>query len=405
MRHIGVVTTARSDFGMLLPVIREVERDPGLGLTLFVSGRHLSVEDGNSIEEVHGAAIRGRVEIVSAPTDTGSGESVASAMGQATENFGAALGRLRPDIVVVTGDRFDMLPAVLAALPQNIPVAHISGGELTQGVIDDAIRHVVTKLSHLHFACHERYARRIVQLGEEPWRVSVTGEPGLDELTGMEFVAREQMCSDLGIPASGRISVLTYHPETLRPGESGRQVASVLAAAAGIETALVITYPNGDPGSAAIAEAIEAFVRVSANAVRHKSLGRARYLQLLRHADCVVGNSSSGIIETASFALPTVNIGDRQQGRIAPYNVISVPCETHAIAAAWRKALDPAFRQPLTAMSNPYGDGHAARRIAGALKSVAIDSRLLTKRFFDLDDADASAASVPGAGTTRAPAC
>jgi UDP-N-acetylglucosamine 2-epimerase (non-hydrolysing) len=387
-RTLGFVTSARSDFGLLLPLIRAAAEAPGLGVLVYATGMHFSRRHGHSLDEILAAGL----EPVLVPVGVSGDEqrAMALAIGAGVTAFAGALCERRPDLLVAMGDRYDMMPAVLAALPLRIPVAHLAGGELTEGVIDDAIRHAVTKMSHLHFPTLPDYATRLMRLGEEPWRITVTGEPGLDALVGLRFEARETVLGALGLDPGAPVCVFTLHPETLpetapeaQPAAaSGRLAGEALAAAAGMPVQLVLSYPNADAGSEAIIAAIEGFAagRPGCRVVPH--LGRDRYLQLLHHAACMVGNSSSGLVEAASFQLPVVDIGRRQGGRLAPRNVLRAPPERTAIAAAWRQALSPAFRAGLAGLANPYGDGHAVPRILSRLATQPLGPELLVKRFY-----------------------
>jgi UDP-hydrolysing UDP-N-acetyl-D-glucosamine 2-epimerase len=383
-RHIGVVTSGRSDFGLLLPLMRAIGRDTSLQLTVYATGMHFSKKRGSTIDEVRANEIADQlVEVPSGETDD-SAAGVAGAIARGVEGFTQVFGKRPPDVLVVMGDRFDALPAALAALPFNLPVAHISGGELTEGVIDDPIRHAMTKLSHIHFPAHETAARRIIQMGEDPWRVTAVGEPGLDALEDFAFEDLNTVFEGLDLERGRRVTVFTHHPETLAATIGSRDMENILAAGDGIDSQIVFTYPNIDTGSGAIIDAIETFCQGRAGCSVHVSLGHDGYLNLLRHADCMVGNSSSGIVEAAWFELPVVNIGDRQRGRVMPDNVINVAPETEAVAEAWAKALDPDFRKTLSGLKNPYGDGHASDRIVQCLKSIDLDRKLIAKRFRDL---------------------
>lgn len=384
MRRLGFVTSARSDFGLLAPLIRAAAQETAFSVTLYATGMHFSAAHGYTLDEILAAGFEPLLVRVPVARGDDSGAGMARQIGAGVAAFAEALGSgPPPEILVVMGDRFDMLPAVLAALPLTIPVAHLAGGELTEGVIDDSIRHAVTKLSHLHFPTLPAYAERLLRMGEEPWRITVTGEPGLDVLTGFPFQDKVTAFGGLGLDPEQPLTVFTFHPETLTPGATGRTIAEVLAAAAAVPGQLVLTYPNADTTADAIIVAIEAFAagRSDCRVVPH--LGRTRYLNLLRHADAMVGNSSSGIVEAASFELPVVDIGTRQGGRLAPANVLRVPVERNAIAAAWRQALSPAFRAGLAGLVNPYGDGRAVPRILERLRSEPGGPRLLLKRFYD----------------------
>lgn len=382
-RTIGVVTSARSDFGLLLGLLRAIVDHPRLDLVLYVTGMHHSREHGHTIDEVRACGFASY--IVNVPSFQGSdtAQAIAASMAAGLGGFASEFGRARPDILVILGDRYDSYPAAMAALPFAIPVAHISGGELTQGAIDDAIRHCFTKLSHLHFPSHPDFARRLRQMGEEPWRIVLSGQPGLDALRSFPFLPRDQVIAGLGLDPAAPVSILTFHPETLHAGESARDIAELVKAAALVRTQLVMTAPNADTGNDAIRTALTALARTRSGCVYRENLGRDLYLNVLNHADCMVGNSSSGLIEAASFKLPVVNIGDRQKGRLAPENVIHCPTRADDIATAWNRALSAQFRQGLATLENPYGDGRAVSRIVSTLVDVPLDEKLIVKGFVD----------------------
>jgi UDP-hydrolysing UDP-N-acetyl-D-glucosamine 2-epimerase len=383
LRTIGVVTVARSDYGLLRPVLRAIEADDALRLRLYVSGMHLAPAFGNTVEaiEADGFAIDERVETLAA-SDTPTG--VATSMGLGAVAFAQAYARARPDLLVVLGDRFEVHAAALAALPFNLPVAHIHGGESTAGAIDDPIRHSLTKLSHLHFPATERYARRIAAMGEEPWRITVAGAPGLDTLREVEPLDRAALAARLGVDPQRPFVLITYHPVTLEPERAPERVDALLAALRDVDAQLVITHPNADTGRTAVLERLEAFAAQRTGAHLVVNAGIEAYAGLMAHAEAMVGNSSSGIIEAASFALPVVNVGMRQHGRVRAANVIDALDDTAAIRAALDRALDPAFRASLRGLVNPYGDGHAAQRIGARLREVELGERLLMKHFHEV---------------------
>ncbi len=382
MRRIGVVTVARSDFGIYRPILRAIQQDPALDLLLFVTGMHLNLEHGLTVREIEAEdfPIAERIEV---PMDGDSPLAVARAMGNGTAGMAQALARHPPDILLVLGDRFEMHAAALATLPFNIPLAHIHGGELTLGAMDDALRHSLTKLSHLHFAAAEAYAQRLRQMGEEPWRVTVSGAPGLDNLTTLAPLDPDEITRRFGIFLDPAPLLVTLHPET-RSGIAAQELAeTTLSAIAEAGYPSVFTQPNADPGSQAITAEIGRFIASHDNAWMIENMGTASYFALMRAAAVMVGNSSSGIIEAASFALPVVNIGTRQDGRLRAANVIDVPVEPTAIANAIRRAAAPQFRAPLSGLQNPYGDGRATGRIIDRLRSITLGEQLITKRFHD----------------------
>lgn len=382
VKRIAVVTVGRSDFGLLLPVLRLIQADPGLDLRLLVTGSHLVPTYGSTIDEImaSGLCIDEKIEML---LGSDSDESISKSMALGVLGFAQSYARHRPDILLGLGDRFELLAAVLAALPSKIPVAHISGGETTEGAIDDSIRHAITKLSHLHFVAAAPYAQRVIQMGEEPWRVHVTGEPGLDDLTSMDYVGKDELERRVGMSLTPDSLIVTFHPVTLESTEAADHIRELLAALTEVSRPIVFTYPNADAGSHEIIEAIEKYVSANSNARAVRNLGRRIYCSLLKQSAAMVGNSSSGIVEAASFELPVVNIGNRQKGRLAAPNVIHCPANRKAIRDAISKATSFDFRTSIRGIQNLYGDGHASERIVRIMKEVSLDQRLIVKRFHD----------------------
>ena len=276
-----------------------------------------------------------------------------------------------------------MLAAAVAALPLTIPVAHLHGGEVTEGAIDEQARHAITKLAHLHFPAAEPYAGRILQMGEESWRVHCCGAPGLDRLARLASVPREELARRVGLPLLRPTLLVTFHPVTLEPEETGRQVGELAAALEAVNGTVIITYPGADVGHREVISRLEALAASRPETRMAIGLGEDGYCSLLREADVMIGNSSSGLIEAPSFGLPVVNVGSRQRGRLRAANVIDVEPARNEIVAGVRRALDPAFRASLAGLVNPYGDGHAAPRIAKVLAGVELGPRLLRKQFVD----------------------
>jgi len=380
-RRVGVVTVGRSDYGHLRPVLEAIRRAPDLELLLFVAGMHLASEFGLTVRDIEadGFPISARVEMLGGG-DTP--EAVAAATGRGVTGFGEAFARVRPDLLVVLGDRFEMLAAAVAALPFALPVAHIHGGEVSEGAMDNQIRHAITKLAHLHFASAEPHARRIAAMGEEPWRIHTVGAPGLDRLATTEPLSRAALARELGLPEAGPWLLVTFHPVTLEYRDTAAHIDELLAAIEKTDGFIVITYPNADTSGRLIVERIEEFAGRHPRRCRlAKSLGERLYLSLLRHADLMIGNSSSGLIEAPSFGLPVVNVGARQRGRLRGANVIDVEPSREDILRGIEAAQAPAFRTRARAAANPYGDGRAAPRIVEALRAVALDARLVQKRF------------------------
>ena len=382
MRQVAVVTGSRADYGIYTPILRLLRDDPAARVFLLVTGAHLSKEFGMTVEtiEADGYEIAERIDMeVGADTP----EAIARSTGLALTGFAAAFARRRPDVLVVLGDRLEMLAAAAASLPFNIPVAHVHGGEATEGAIDDAVRHAITKMSHLHFVALEAYAERVIQMGESPWRVTVSGAPGLDHLNDFTPLSRTELERECGVRVADTTLLVTFHPVTLEYGRTASHIAELLAALREVGAPVVFTFPNADTSSRAIIEAARRYVSDVRNAQLTVSLGTRGYLSLMSHAAAMVGNSSSGILEAASFRLPVVNVGMRQQGRVRGKNVLDVDCARADIAAAIRTALSQEFRASLSDLVNPYGDGHAAQRIVERLRSVELNDTLLRKRFHD----------------------
>ncbi len=383
MRCIGVVTVARSDYGIYRPILKRIQADPALELCLYATGMHLSHEFGNTVQDIEadGFKVTERIEML---LSSDSPEGIGKSLGLGVLGFAQSFGRFRPDILLVLGDRFEMFAAALAALPFNLPVAHIHGGEVTEGAIDDSMRHAITKLSHLHFASTEEHARRIRQLGEEAWRVQVSGAPSLDNLMDMRFLEREELEDRFGLNLDEAPLLITYHPVTTEYEESGTQIAEVLAALESASHPLIFTLPNADTAGRTIIGAIRRFVAEHPRAWLVENLGTQAYFSLMRLAAAVVGNSSSGLLEAASFQLPVVNIGNRQKGRTRGRNVIDTDNSREGIRAGLCTALEPAFRQSLLGFQNPYkGMTPAGECITQRLRDQPLFD-LLPKKFIDV---------------------
>lgn len=382
-RTIGVMTGDRADYGVCLPILRRIHADPSLELRLYVTGSHLVPGLGRTVAtiEADGFPIAERIEMLVA-SDTP--EGIAKSMGLGVLGFAQAFGRQRPDLLLLVADRFEVHAAAMAAVPFAIPVAHVHGGELTAGAIDDVLRHSITKLSHLHFVSTETYARRVIQMGEESWRVVVSGAPSLDNLKALPRLSPEVLQARLGVRMELSPLVVTYHPVTLEHEEAAWQIGELLQALESVDRPIVFTRTNADTGRQVIWEAIGTFVRRHANAQIVEHLGTQAYFSLMACAAAMVGNSSSGIVEAPSFELPAVNIGTRQEGRVRAENVIDVGYDRADIVQGIAHALSPAFRARLRGLQNPYGHGKAANIIVGRLKDVPLDARLIRKRFIDL---------------------
>lgn len=352
-----------------------------LRLRLIVTGMHLSPEFGLTACAIEddGFKVDERVEMLLS-SDTP--EGIAKSMGLGTIGFAQLFGRQRPDVLVVLGDRFEMHAAAVAALPFKIPVAHIHGGELTEGAIDDALRHSMTKLSQLHFVTTEEYAHRLIQMGEEPWRVTVSGALSLDNMSSMRLLGRDELERRLGISLEKPPLMVTFHPVTLEFERTEAHISDLLRALELFDLPLVFSMPNADTSGRTISEKVRAFVNGRPTACLVESLGTDAYFSLMRLAAAMVGNSSSGIIEAASFKLPVVNIGNRQNGRLRPRNVIDTGYRFEEILAGIKRAISAQFRSSLADLTNPYVGERVAERIVDVLRNVELGEKLIRKRFY-----------------------
>lgn len=364
------------------PIMAMLRDDPAFTLQVVATCMHLAPEFGATWEEIEadGFEIDAKVEMLLA---SDSGVGAAKAMGLGVIGLADALDRLRPDIVMLLGDRFEALATAETALMLRIPVAHFSGGDVTEGAFDDAIRHAITKMSALHFVANEVAARRVRQMGEAPERVHVVGDPTLDEVRSLSLLGREELAQDLDIRLSNDVLLITFHPATLDPEPSDAQFAELLAAleALGPEVTLVFTRPNADPAGRKLIEMLDAFAAGHGNAHVFSSLGHLRYLSVMAQAKAVVGNSSSGLFEAPALGVWTLNVGTRQDGRERGESVVDVPSDRKAIEKELRRLI---AGPPPKDCESPYGDGHTAERVAAVLKSLENPSSLMVKRFHDL---------------------
>ena len=382
MRTIGVVTTARSDYGLFRPLLHLIKDDPDLDLHLMVSGMHLSPHFGMTLEEVEsdGFSVHEKIDSILA-TDTPAG--VSKSIGIGVIGFAQAYSRFRPDILVVLGDRFEMYAAALASVPFRIPLAHIHGGEVTEGAIDDIWRHSLTKMSHIHFVSTEAYGQRVRQLGEEDWRIHLVGALSLDNARSVELWTSEELTRRFNIRLASNFLLVTFHSVTTEYEKAGWQCGELLAALSEIDLPVLFTMPNADSGGSVIRQMIREFLGRHATAQALESLGTQGYLSVMSLASAMVGNSSSGIVEAAPFKLPVVNIGTRQKGRVLSANIINSGYDRAEVMTAIRRATSESFRLSLADLKSPYGDGHAAECIIRVLKEIKLDQHLLTKAFQD----------------------
>lgn len=382
-RRIAVVTGSRAEYGLLYWLLHEINEDEDLELMLIVTGSHLSAEFGSTFKDIEkdGFNISAKVDILSTED---SPEAIAKSTGKGVQLFAETLKRLHPDILVVLGDRYEIFSAALAAMFLNIPIAHIHGGELTEGVIDDAIRHAMTKMSHYHFVTAEPYRKRVIQLGENPKHVFNFGAPGLDHIARSKLLSREELEKELDFQFGELNFLVTFHPVT-RETKSLEMVMRELFRALDefSEAKIIFTKSNADSGGIKINSLIDDYVNKHPD--RSKlfiSLGIKKYLSVVKQVDVVIGNSSSGLIEAPIVGTPTVNIGDRQKGRLLASSVVCCKDDKNSIINAINKVLSDEFQRSLAHIDSPYGQGDASHKIKEVLKSCSLN--VLKKEFFDL---------------------
>jgi len=382
-RKICVITGTRAEYGLLRWVMQGVRDDADLNLQIIATGMHLSPEFGLTYQAIEsdGFVIDRKVEML-ASSDTPVG--IAKSMGLGMIGYADALKELRPDLIVVLGDRFEIFAAVATALVARIPVAHLHGGEATEGLIDEAIRHSITKMSHLHFVATDEYKQRVVQLGEDPEHVFLVGGLGVDNIKRLQLLDRNTLEADLGLKFGKRNLLITFHPVTLENDSTETQMQALLAALAQLDdTQLIFTMPNADTNGRALIKMIKKFVLQHVNAHAFTSLGQLRYLSCIAQVDAMVGNSSSGLAEVPSFKKGTINIGDRQRGRLYSTSVINCEPTQKSIADAINTLYSPNFQRDLSQVYNPYGEGGASEKIVKIIKSATLED-LIKKHFYDL---------------------
>ena len=382
-RKICVVTGTRAEYGLLRWVMQGIKDDPDLTLQVVATGMHLSPEFGLTYRDIEadGFRIDRKVEMLTS-SDTSVG--VAKSMGLGLIGFADALDDLKPDLIVVLGDRFEIFSAVSAALVSRIPVAHLHGGETTVGAFDEALRHSITKMSHLHFVAAEEYRQRVIQLGEQPDRVFLVGGLGIDNIKRLKLLGREDLESSLDFKLGPKNLMITFHPVTLEAATATDQMAELLAALDDLtDTQLIFTLPNADTGGRALIKMVEQFAAQHINAHAYTSLGQLHYLSCIAQVDGVVGNSSSGLAEVPSFKKGTINIGDRQRGRLQAASVINCEPTRLSIATALKRLYSTDFQVSLSQVCGLYGEGGASEEVVKTIKHYAIDG-IAKKTFYDL---------------------
>ncbi|APQ17354.1 UDP-N-acetylglucosamine 2-epimerase [Maribacter hydrothermalis] len=383
MRKIAVITGTRAEYGLLKPLIKAIDGAKNLQLQLLVTGMHLMPEFGNTYLQIvkDGFTIDAKIE------DGLNGDSaldISKAVGKATIGFAQAFSELNPEMIVVLGDRSEILAAVTAAVINNIPVAHIHGGETTEGAYDEFIRHAITKMSHLHFASCEVYRKRIIQLGEQPHTVFNVGAIGIDSIKNLQLLDKKSFEESISKTLDEKSVLITFHPVTMENSTAEVQFNELLSALDDLKnTTLIFTKPNSDKGGKTIIEMIDSYVENNTEkAISFTSLGQLRYLSALKHVDFVIGNSSSGILEVPYFHIPTINIGDRQKGRVAPISVIHCKPTAPEISSAILKTTSKKFLDDIKNQELLFGDGDATHKIMNQL--IKFDNQSLKKSFYDL---------------------
>ena len=380
MRKITVVTGTRAEYGILYPVLKEVEAKPGLELSLVVTGAHLSHEFGYTVKEIEddGFSIDARVDMLLSDDSL---ESMAKAVGLGILGMARAWGQSKPDIIVVLGDRVEPLAAAIAGAYMNIPLAHIHGGDSPRGGLDEYARHAITKLTHIHFPATKVSAERIIKMGEDEWRVHVVGSPALDVILNEPLISSEVLAKKLGLDSSRPLILLVQHPLTTEVENAAGQMRETLRAIVEAGYPAIAMYPNSDAGGRRMIEVIKEYETRYPFIKALKSLPRREYLSLMKAASVLVGNSSSGIIDAPSLGLPVVNIGTRQEGRERGRNVIDVGHSKSEVTRAIEKALtDGDFLEEVKQCQTPYGDGKAGQRIAEILSKIKITPELIQKK-------------------------
>jgi len=379
-KKICVVTGGRAEYGLLVPVMQAIQQAPELTLQLVVGGMHLSTEFGHSVDQIlaDGFVIDEKIEhLLSVDSPSG----VAKSSGLATLLLSEAFSRLQPDIVLLLGDRYEIHAAATTAVLMNIPLAHIHGGELTLGAVDEQLRHAISKMAYWHFVATAEYRQRVIQLGEHPERVFVSGAPAIDRIQQMSLLAKPELENALDWPINAPCALFSYHPETLSQRDSGQDMNAILQQIEDSGLSVLFTYANADSGGRAINRQLETFANTNRQRYRVvKNLGQLRYFSAMTHLNLLIGNTSSGIIEAASFHLPVINLGKRQAGRLQSGNVIN--SEISNLTLAIKQALSPDFIAQCRQVVNRYGNGQAANVIVKVLQQQSAD---IVKAFYDLD--------------------
>ena len=381
-RKICVVTGTRAEYGLLQPIMQAIKEDQVLELQLVVTGMHLSPEFGLTYKTIEDDdfEISEKIEILLS-SDTSIG--VAKAIGLATISFSETLDRLKPDFIMVLGDRFELLAVAQVALVSRIPIVHLAGGDVTEGAFDEAIRHSITKMSQLHFVTNKESEKRVHQLGEDPENIHLVGNPGLDHLNSLKLMEKNELEKSLRYSFKSQNILVTFHSVTLDNAPAVNSFSALLEAldSLGEDIGIIFTRPNADTEGRQLIKMLDEYVEDRSNCIVYTSLGQLRYLSTVALVDVVVGNSSSGIVEVPSLKTPTVNIGDRQKGRLRADSIID--CEP--ITENIKESIQQAFKLDCSTVVNPYGDGNTTERVLKVLREINHPERLIKKHFYDID--------------------
>lgn len=385
MKKISILTASRAEYGLLKPIINKLNRQNEFEVYIVVTGAHLSPEFGFTYNEIihDGNIIHEKIEIL---LSSDSPTSISKSMGLAMISFAEYFERLKPDMLLVLGDRYETLAVCIAAMNQKIPIAHLYGGETTQGALDESIRHAITKLSYLHFTSTQDYRKRVIQLGEHPDRVFCIGAMGIENIYNQKLMSKQELESSINFDLKAPYALITFHPVTLEDSSSEEQFQALLNVCKKHQNmSFIFTKANADSDGRIINKLIDNYIQENENAIAFTSLGLTRYLSALKYCEMVIGNSSSGLIEAPSFGIPTINIGDRQKGRLQAESVINCLPKTKEIDMAIKIASSQSFKQKVKNIVNPYGDGKSSDKVVEILKKFLLGKHIkLKKVFYDI---------------------
>lgn len=381
---ICFITSTRAEYGLLKSLMKKISSNENFVLQIIVTGTHLSRRHGFTIDEIEkdGFQVNSKIDIF---TDDDSNNSICLSLSKLIEELSTKIEILKPDTIVILGDRFELLGIAAAATIHRVPLTHLHGGEITEGAFDDSIRHAITKLSQIHFVANEQYKKRIIQLGENPENIFNVGGLGVDAIKELKLLSKSKLEKELNLNFLEKNLLVTYHPLTLSKAETSKnELRELIKSLSTMKNTLqIFTMPNADPGNKAIFKIIKSYVKTNKNAFWFNSLGQLKYLSCLAHVDAVIGNSSSGLSEAPTFKIATINIGDRQKGRLMSQSIINCEANSDDIKMGLKKIYQPSFREILKNAKNPYGDGGASRRIIEVLKNINYND-ILRKKFFNI---------------------